>query len=113
MCHLILFLPIVALPLFWLLPIGVSVPLYALAVVLAIGAYWMALKAMHAPITTGAEALLHTTGTVRSVDRRLATISLGGELWFADPPADVLTIGDCVEVTGMEGLRLKVKRVAD
>ncbi len=111
MCHLVFFLPVVALPLLWLLPLGLSVPLYALAVVLAGGAYWMALKAMRAPVTTGSEALLHATGTVRSVDRRLATISLGGELWFAEPPADVLEVGDCIEVIGIEGLRLKVKRV--
>ena len=112
MCHLVLFLPIIALPAFWLLPLGVAVPLYAVAVGLALWAYWMAFSAMRAPAMTGAEALLHTAGTVRSVDQRLAAISLGGEIWFAEPPADGLKVGDRVEVIGMEGLRLEVKKVA-
>ena len=46
MCHLTLFLPIVALPVLWLLPSGISVPLYAALVVLAVWACWLALEAM-------------------------------------------------------------------
>jgi membrane protein implicated in regulation of membrane protease activity len=111
MCHLILVLPLAALPLLWLLPAGVSIPLYAAALVAAAWAYWLALRAMRAPVTTGVEALLHAVGTVRSLDGRRAAICLGSELWFTQPSVDPLAVGDRVEVLGMEGLQLKVRRI--
>ncbi len=72
MCHLILALPFVALPMLWLLPPGIGIPLYGFIVALAIWVYALAFKAMRRPVTTGAEALMNAIGTVRSADRRTA-----------------------------------------
>ena len=64
MCHLILLMPILALPLFWVLPIPVAVPGYTIVLVVSGWVYWLALRAMHRRVQTGREALLHETGSV-------------------------------------------------
>jgi len=50
MCHLILLLPVIALPIFWLLPASQSVPAYAVVVAVSGWVYWYAIKAMRLPL---------------------------------------------------------------
>jgi len=110
MCHLILLLPVVALPVFWLLPAGEAFVVYAAATVFSIGVYWLVLQAMRAPVVTGIEALLHQIGTVRSVDGRKASVWVASELWSAETEPGALKVGDAVEVVGAVGLRLHVRK---
>ncbi len=110
MCHLILLLPVVALPVFWLLPTGDAVVLYAAVIAASIGVYWLVLQAMRAPVVTGIEALLHKTGTVRSVDGRKASVWVSSELWSAEGEPGALKVGDAVEVVGTTGLLLQVRK---
>ncbi len=111
MCHLILLLPIVALPLFWLLPAGEAGGLYAAVIGLSMGVYWLVLQAIRAPVVTGIGALMHATGAVRSVDGRKASVWVASELWSAEAEPGALQVGDVVEVIGAEGLVLKVRKV--
>ena len=46
MCHLILVMPVVALPVLWLLPPSEGLPLYLVVLVVAGAVYWLAFKAM-------------------------------------------------------------------
>lgn len=110
MCHLILLLPVVALPVFWLLPTGAAVVLYAAVLAASIGVYWLVLQAMRAPVVTGVEALLNQTGTVRGVDGRKASVWVSSELWSADVEPGALKVGDAVEVVGTVGLLLRVRK---
>lgn len=112
MCHLILALPFVALPMLWLLPWSVGIPLYGIVVVLAVAAYVMTFRAMRLPVTAGAEALMQAIGTVRSVDRRAAYVWVVSELWSATCADGKLAVGDTVEVIGRDGLTLQVRRLA-
>jgi hypothetical protein len=41
MCPLILILPFIALPILWLLPLSIGIPLYGIVLALAIAAYVM------------------------------------------------------------------------
>lgn len=111
MCHLILFLPLLALPVLWLLPLGVSAPLYGVVVALSAVIYALALRAMRMPVCTGAEALVHATGTVRSVDGCKAAVWVQSELWSAESGSEPLAEGDQVEVVAVEGLTLKVQKL--
>ena len=112
MCHLVLFLPVFALPMLWLLPLSLGIPLYGVVVALAIGAYVMVFKAMRQPITVGIEALMKAVGTVRWVDQRRAHVWVASESWSATCADEKLAIGDTVEVIGCEGLTLDVRRLA-
>ncbi|OGA52368.1 MAG: hypothetical protein A3G24_21075 [Betaproteobacteria bacterium RIFCSPLOWO2_12_FULL_62_13] len=111
MCHLVLALPLVALPVLWLLPFNAAVPLYGMVVALSAAVYILAMKAMRMPVSTGAEALLHASGTVRSAEGREATVWIQSELWSAESASETLVEGDQVEVVAMDGLTLKVRRL--
>ena len=113
MCHLLLGLPLFALPIFWLLPLAAAVPLYVAATAVSLGVYVLALKAMHTPRMNGGEAMLGTTGRVVDIGERGAMLLLHGELWSADGDGGNLAIGDEAVVVGIEGLRLKARKRGD
>ena len=111
MCHLILALPLVMLPVFWLLPLGAAIPLYGATLALTAAVYVLAVKAMRKPVCAGVEALLHAVGTVQAIEGRLVQVWVASELWSADA-AEGVAVGDVVEVIGIDGLTLRVRRLA-
>lgn len=111
MCHLILVMPIVALPVLWLLPLGEGLPLY-MAVLLVTGAvYWLAIRAMRAPVVSGKQTVLRRVGRVRSADGHRGSVWVASELWSAESRDTPLAVGDAVEVVGIDGLRLIVRKI--
>ncbi len=111
MCHLILLLPVIALPVFWLLPSGDAGVVYTAVNSASVGMYWLILQSMRAPVTTDIEALLHQTSTVLNVDSHKASVWVAGELWSAAAEPGSLRVGDSVEIVGAEGLVLQVRNV--
>lgn len=110
MCHLVLLLPVVALPVFWLLPLGDAAFLYSAVIAASLGTYWLVLQSLRAPVVTGIEALRHKTGTVRSVDGRKAAVWVASELWSAETEPGALQVGDIVEIVGAVGIVLQVRK---
>jgi membrane-bound serine protease (ClpP class) len=73
-----------------------------------------ALRTIHVPVSMGAETYAGKTGTAKtSVDDTGGQVQLGSELWSADPTPESEKIGkgDKVEVVGIKGLRLKVRKI--
>jgi membrane protein implicated in regulation of membrane protease activity len=111
MCHLILVgLPLLALSAFWLLPLSLAVPTSIALIAAAVLFYAYLVKGMRRPVMTGMEAMQHARGTVRSVQGAVATIWVNSELWSAQADRE-LHEGDPVEVTGHDGLLLRVRKV--
>lgn len=110
MCHLILALPIVALPVLWLLPIEVAVPVYSVAVGISIAVYATAIKAWRMPVRNGMDALPGAAGRVVRLQGRKVVLNVNGELWSADIEGEPTAIGDEVVVAGFKGFRLKARR---
>ena len=110
MCHVALALPILALPVFWLLPFDVAAPVYAVAFALSAAMYAMAVKSMHLPVVSGKEELLHVTGVVERMVDGVPSVFIRGEHWTADTEGQELQAGDHVEVVGIDGLTLRVRR---
>ncbi|MGD2141035.1 MAG: NfeD family protein [Burkholderiales bacterium] len=111
MCHLILLLPFLALPIFWLLPLVTAASLYSVVVVLSVLVYYYSVKALRLPVSTGREALLHSVGEVVAVTPKTLQVRVHSEIWGArsDQP---LVEGDRVEVIAIKGLRLEVSKTA-
>ena len=113
MCHVILLMPVLALPLFWVLPPGAAVPVY-IAISSASGLlYWRIVSSHRRQPQAGAESLI---GTGAEVVSRLAPVGPAqylvrsrGELWSATSP-DILQAGDPVRVTAVDGIKLVVAR---
>ncbi len=109
MCHLLLLLPFIALPVFWLAPLSVAGPIYAALVVVSGGVYYLAMRAMRQPVVTGVESLLHGIGKVIDREDHCFHVRVEGEIWKAETD-DPLAIGDKVEIVSVDGLTLKVRR---
>lgn len=112
MCHLILLLPVLALPLFWLMPLTIAVPVYVIVLVVSAWVYLLALRAMHQPVRTGVEELLHAPGKVTGKDKGVFQVRVHSEIWTAES-ADDLSPGDRIEVVSVKNMRLKVRRLGE
>jgi len=113
MCHLILALPIIGLPLLWLLPTPAGPVAYVVLVLVSVAVYAVVTKAMRMPSVIGGEALNHAVGSVRHVDAWRVSVFVRGELWFAESVGGALAPGDRVEVVGRDGFQLRVRRLHD
>jgi membrane protein implicated in regulation of membrane protease activity len=111
MCHLILALPFLGLMVFWLWPLSVAAPVYAAIFLLSLLMYYLILQAMRRPVVTGAEEILQEIGRVIEVKKKKARIRVHSEIWNA-VSTDRLRAGDQVEIMGVDGLVLRVRRLS-
>ena len=109
MCHVLLVLPLLASPVFWLFPFEIAAPLYAIAFTLSAAVYVIAVKSMHARVVSGKEALIHAPGVVKSIVDGVPFVRVLGEDWTALSKDHRLHEGDRVEVVGIDGLTLQVR----
>jgi|GEM_PF-1329389 len=111
MCHLILIaLPVLALASFWFLPPALAIPTSIALIAAALLFYGYLVKVAQRPVLTGIEAMQHALGRVLSIDGGSAAIRVNSELWLART-VDGLREGDKVEVIGIDGLQLRVRRI--
>ena len=61
--------------------------------------------------TTGAEAMVGARGTARTALEPVGMVMVAGELWRARAEVDCVEPGASVEVLGVEGMELRVRRV--
>ena len=73
--------------------------------------YAYLVKVLRRPVITGIEALQHALGRVRSVQGDTASVWVNSELWSARA-VEGLHEGDKVEVVGVDGLQLRVRKIA-
>lgn len=111
MCHIILLLPLLTLPIFWLMPVQLAVPLYGLIVAFSGLTYWLLTRLMKKPVATGAQALVGATADVVSrvgpVKRDNFLVRAEGELWTAHGTPSI-TPGDKVTITAVDGIKLTI-----
>lgn len=107
MHHLLLFLPLLALILFYLLPWQVALPFYALILVGSIIGYWKALQAQRQPPAMGRRAMIGDRALVVKAEKGGLEVEYKGEIWNAVSPQP-LQIGQMVIIEKVEGLILQV-----
>ncbi len=112
MCHLILLLPLIGLPLFWLLPLSYALPLYLAIVFVSIFLYRLMMKAMRRPLHDDFRSLI---GSRAEVVSRLGSsqaaqylVRARGELWSAYS-ADSLQLGEQVNIMATKGIGVIVE----
>ncbi len=113
MCHLILLMPVVALPIFWLMPLNMAIPIYIIISLIAGFLYWLIAKSMGKQPETGSESLIGAAGEVISKlgpeNHAKYLVRSQGELWSANSP-DLLQTGETVSIEAVDGIRLVVRR---
>ena len=111
MCHLILFLPAFALPLFWVFPINIALPLYLFVIGITFFIYIKIFQAMRQEIKTGKEALLGKKGLVIEDIDPEGKIEYASEIWDATTREGRVLKGEPVKINGMQGLVLIVEKM--
>ena len=107
MCHLVLLLPILALPIFWLLPLPLAIAIYAVIAGLSAWLYYIVVKMMQRTPHIAPELLLGARGEVIHADGSHGLARIGNELWRVDSDHD-LQDKDIVRVIARHGLVLRV-----
>ena len=94
----------------------VSVPL-VVAVAIAIGLLFaviltFALRTLHSPLQSGVQTLVGKSGFAKMDFGAEGQVQVGSELWSAEAAegSGQIHAGESVEVTGVKGLRLKVRK---
>ncbi len=108
MCHLILMMPVLGLPLFWVWPMSIAAPLYMVIIALSAAIYFYTLQTMRRPVQTGSDEMLRSFGEVREVRGRMARVRVHSEIWNAES-TDRLHKGDRVKILSIDGLTLRVQ----
>ena len=110
MCHVLLLLPLVALPVFWIAPLAIALPVYGVVLAMSAAIYWYAIQAMRRPVQTGAEALVGEIGEVVESRGTNLFVRARSEIWHA-VSASPLRAGDPVKVVAVEDLTLRVEKL--
>jgi membrane protein implicated in regulation of membrane protease activity len=111
----LMLLPLIALPIFWILPLSQALPIYLCLVALSAVTFRVMRKTMKLPAKTGAEYLVGKEARVVSKSgpayELQYLVRLDGELWSARSN-DVLEPGERVIITAIRSNSLIVKHKA-
>jgi membrane protein implicated in regulation of membrane protease activity len=110
---ILMFLPVLALPVFWALPLVQAVPAYLICLLLSGWMFWIMRENMKRPVRIGEESMIGKEAEVisRSSSDNLTPyrVSLQGELWNASSE-DPLETGETVIIVAVQGSRLTIER---
>ena len=106
--HYLLLLPLLGIAVFFIgLPLGVSIPLYILILIISGLMYWVIYRAMKKTPESGVETFVGTEARVVSVleanEDAQYLIKIRGEIWKAKS-SDLLVQGDLAKITSIDGL---------
>ncbi len=109
---LVMFLPLIGAPVFWVLPLGEALPTYLLFLLLFTGTMWLMHGAMKRPKLMGPDALIGRTAEVMSRSSLgygpQYLVRILGELWSADCD-ETLHAGEAVIIRSIHGNSLVVE----
>lgn len=95
--------PILGIVLFFVLPLGIAIPLYALGVALSALTNWLMMRAMRMPVQTGRQGMIGARGRVAWWDGPTGYVRCHGEVWRArSSDGRPLSTGAEVEVVDVE-----------
>jgi len=110
MCHVLLVLPLLALPVFWVFPMTAAAPIYGVVIGLSGAVYWFAIRAMNQPVQNGPESMIGEFGIVIECHGRDILVQARNELWQAVCSVQ-LCEGDRIQACGAEYTTLRIQRV--
>jgi len=107
MHNLLLFLPLLALGLFFVLPWQGALPLYGLILIISMIGYWKGFQAQRQPLIMGRKVMVGEGAKVVKTEGDEVEVDYRGEIWKA-VSAQPLHTGQQVVIEKVEGLALRV-----
>ena len=111
MCHLILLLPIFALPIFWFFPFSTALPIYLIISGISAFLYFLIFKAMTMKPLIGKEAMLGQTVEVIKDIAPEGKIKYDAEIWNAMTDGKNFSVGEKVIIHEFWGMTVLVKEI--
>jgi len=111
MCHLVLFLPVFTLPIFWFFPFPIALTIYLIILAVSLLLYFLIIKAMMAKPRVGKEAMLGKTGIVIQDIAPEGRIEYASEIWNAMTDNKIFSVGEKVVIRGFSGMNILVEEV--
>lgn len=111
MCHLILFLPVFALPVFWFFPFSTALPIYLIIAGISVFMYFLIFKAMMMKPRVGKEAMIGKTVVVIKDIAPEGKIKYASEIWNAMTDGKKISVGEKVIIHGFWGMNVLVKEI--
>ena len=112
MCHLILFLPVFTLPVFWIFPFSTALIIYLIVVGISLFLYFLIFKAMTLKPRVGKEAMLGKTVLVIKDIAPEGKIKYASEIWNAMTDGKNFSVGEKVIIHGFWGMNVLVKEIS-
>ena len=110
---LLMLLPIIAIPVFWLLPLGLAIPIYVFALLLSGAMFWLMRGTMRRPAVTGEGSLIGKDADVVSQSSQGISsryiVRAEDRLWTAQS-RDTLQPGETATIVAVEGNKLIINR---
>jgi len=110
MCHVLLLLPVLALPVFWIMPLTSATAVYGVVLGLSVTIYCYVVYAMRRPVLTGAEGMIGETAQFVACGDTEFLVQVRNEIWSA-ACASSLREGDRVKIVAVKGLTLRVEKL--
>jgi membrane-bound ClpP family serine protease len=107
MCHFLIFVPLVSLPLYSIFPWQEATALYALINGPILIAGWLVWRVHRRQPVTGREGMIGRKASAKTALMPEGMVMCGNELWRARSEASV-NVGEIVRVTAVENLVLSV-----
>ena len=111
MCHLILFLPVFALPVFWFFSFSTALPIYLIISAISAFLYFLIFKAMMMKPRVGKEAMLGKTVEVIKDIAPEGKIKYTSEICNAIADGKKFSVGEKVIIHGFWGMNVLVKEI--
>ena len=109
MCHLILFTPAFAIPVFWVLPLSTALPFYLSVTAISFFIYFKVFQALRQKVQTGQEAMFGKNVLVIEDIDPDGKILYTSEIWDASTKGKSFKKGDHVVISGIRGLKVIVE----
>jgi membrane protein implicated in regulation of membrane protease activity len=109
MCHIILSLPILALSLFFFLPLMTALSIYLVITGASVFVYYKIIAVMRTKVQTGMEGMIGEDAEVIEDINPKGRIRLGGELWRARARDGNFRRGERVRICGVQGMEVIVE----
>jgi len=110
-CHLILLLPVFALPVFWFFPFSTALPIYFIILGVSAFLYFLIFEAMMMKPRVGKEAMLGQTAVVIKDIAPEGKIKYAAEVWNAMNDGKKFSVGEKVMIHGFWGMTVLVKEI--
>jgi len=108
MCHLIFFLPVFGLSVFWFFPFKTALVIYLIICAVSLLLYYKVFQALHGKVCTGKEAMMGKTAVVVGDIDPEGKIQYATEIWRATARDKTFLKGEKVLIKGVYGLNLLV-----